>query len=160
MSNYIIEKMKSEAAAENKAILTNAKKEAQDRINRAKAEIEKATQSQKERAKRLSEQDHKIQEIIDQVAIRRHSIVYRQKAIDEVFALVEKQLRGMSTSDKTKLANGLKKKYATATDTVTNVDGGIVIENKSYVRSLTLKELLAHLREETELQVANILFAE
>lgn len=176
----IIKKIAADVEAESAALVKQARSDADKRIAKAKADIERDAESALERARRRAEAVQRQAENQAKTANRREELLSRQAAIDEVFADVRKKLLGLSAKETQSLVDTLIKKYGKSGDTVVvskadskkivapkgfklqasdKFEGGIVLENPNYERSLTLDELLASLRDGIELEVAKKLFS-
>lgn len=186
MEHSIIKKIIEDATRDNAARLEQAREDAKERIENAKEEITENTEQMLEKAKNKQAQLQSQQEMADKTQQRKEDLMARGKVIDGVFADVKAKLIGMSAKDTQTLVAALIKNYAKDGDTVTisknddktitetfvkglpvknlkrvvseKFDGGIVLENESYVRSLTLDELFERLRANIELDVSRMLF--
>lgn len=165
-------------------IIKNANKQAaaliEDAQNQAQAKLAAAKQTAAERreaALQKGKKDAAIQaeqlKKANEVEMIKARINARQAVMSQAFNQVRDNLLHASNADIKKIVNALVQKYAAPKDTVLvarewakampnlkatdAITGGIIIENPTYRLELSLDVLLANLREDIELEVAQIL---
>jgi len=155
----IVNKILEEAKAEAKEMLAKAETSSKKQISNAKIEIEENKESLVEQARAKAERDARQNEMQAKTIAARKQSNDKQEIVSAVFNDAKAKILAMSASERKKLVDGLIKKHGRKDDKITEHDGGVILENKDYVLSLTVSDLLEHLRQEIELEVVGILFS-
>lgn len=169
LTNKIIKNAEKQAAA----LVQTAKDQADAQITAAQAVAEErhAAAVQQAQAK-LSEQTAQLQKA-HEVDLIKARINARQAVMSQAFAQVRDQLLHAKPADVKKIVDALLAKYAGPQDTILiarewakamphltptdTIVGGIIIQNPTYRLELSVDVLLANLRADIELEVAQIL---
>ena len=155
---YIIDRILKDAKAEADVKVSTAKKNAAATLKTAKEEIELANEAEFAAAKANAEHSAELTHLTAKTEEVKRVLYEKREILDEVFTAAEKDLMNIKESERRRLVSALTKKYSQKGDKVTEHGGGIVISNNIYDLNLTIHDLLAALREETETDAAAILF--
>jgi vacuolar-type H+-ATPase subunit E/Vma4 len=150
------ERITADAQKEAKELVDSAKKRINSSLETFKAELAQNEEEEVSRAKATTARENELLALSDKTTERKELLAKKHEIVDEVFAMVRKEL--LANKDNKKLIDALTKKYAREGDKIEKANGGIIISNKTYDLKLTADELLAGLREEIEVEVAEILF--
>ena len=154
----IVNKILEDAEIEAKAIIARAETNSRQQIIDVKREIEDNKDFLMESAKKLKQVESEQNEMLAKTIASRKNSNDKQEVISNTFEMAKAKILAMSAKEKKEIATKLVKKYRRKDDTVIERDGGVVLENKDYVLSLTASDLLDSLRQEIELEIANLLF--
>ncbi|MCL2484378.1 MAG: V-type ATP synthase subunit E family protein [Firmicutes bacterium] len=177
----IIKNILSKAESEAKALVKTAKKQSSEAIERAKKQEEENYKKGLDRACKRAEEHNFNKSAAAKAEEALVRVTAEQKAINEVFALVNKELQSLTPASRKKLITNLIKNHARSGDTVyigkndekeiseafikalpvknlkrkvvDSIDGGITLENSNYKLSLTYKEMVEEVREELQFEV-------
>lgn len=184
----IISKILSDADATCTATLNAANKQAQLIAEQAQAAIDGDRQALSVRIEALSAEFVRNRLATAELDARKYKLNAKQGLISDCYNIAYDKLAKMSAREKETFLRSLLKTYAEQGETVcvckadkdvvtqkfldginkglvlgkttVDADGGVVLQGKGYEKDLTLKSVLAFVREQTEGKVADALFGE
>ena len=182
MENQIVKKILEDAESSASYIVSSAQKASEVRIAKVKAELDAEKEATISRVQKRSEQESIQRANLAKALERRNQLAQRQEAISQVFDGVRKSISSFPAKELQKLVGGLVTRFGKDGDTViiakadeaklpasffsglkvkglkrevsTKIASGIILENARTETRLTLDEILATLREKTELEVS------
>ncbi len=184
----IISKILSDADTACAEAIKSAENQAQSISEKALSDIDADKQALNARIDVLSEERVRNRLATAELDARKYKLNAKQKLISACYDNAYGKLKAMSNKEKEAFLTRLLKTYAEKGETVSvckadkdvvtqkfldglnmnlvlgktyiDADGGVVLAGKGYEKDLTIKSVLAYIREKTEGQVANALFGE
>lgn len=184
----IINKILADADNKCAEILATAELQAQEITNLSKVYVDAESQSMSRRLETLAAERERNSLANADLDARKYKLLQKQRLIGVCYDKALASLAKMSEKDKLAFIGKILKAYAEKGETVlvckadknlvtqkfldglnlgltlgkTNIDaaGGVVLQNASYDKDLTLEKLVAYSRERTEARVAKALFGD
>lgn len=184
-NHKIIEKILADANSKAEQIVATAEARAleiADQVNRIKS-TDKTKTDEKIEAKSAEIMQYALANA--ELEVKKYRLKEKQHVIDDAFSDAYLALLKLDGKDYLDFLTKLLKKYAEKGETVhfakkdskivtqsfldtlnlslklgnaVEIDGGAILEGKGYEKNLTLKVVVASVKEQTEMQVARILF--
>lgn len=184
----IISKILSDADASCQEKLNAARKQAALIAEQADAQISADKQALESRVDAMSAERVRNRLATAELDARKYKLNAKQSLISDCYNKAYDTIKNLSVKEKETFISGLLKRYAEKDETVcickadkdvvtqkfldgfnkglilgktfVDADGGIILMGKGYEKDLTIKSVLAYVRERTEGQVAAALFGE
>lgn len=184
----IINKILADADAKCQEIVSSAEKQAAELDCEVKAFVASEESALESKVSALSQERLANRLATAELDARKYVLQQKQKLISACYDKAYQKIVKMNDKDKTAFLTKLIKAYAEKGETVyackadkdivtqkfldgfnkkltlgksyIDADGGVVLEGEGYDKDLTLKRVIAYVREKTEAQVAAALFGE
>ena len=184
----IINKILSDADIRCQEILSQANAQLQATLKKCDEQIDADKQALNERVEAQGKEKLKNRLATAELDARKYKLNAKQRLIAECYDKAYNKLKNLSDKEKTAFLSSLISKYAENGETVFisesdkgvitqkfldgfnkgltlgkkyhKADGGIILEGKGYEKDLTIGMVISYLREQTESQVAAVLFGE